>query len=340
MIDLSTNYLGMVLKNPVVASASPLSESVDRIRQLEDGGVAAVVLPSLFEEQLEMESLGLDRDLYRGAESVGEAHGYLPQLVDYNLGPDGYLELIRKARQAVAIPVIASLNGVSPGGWVRYARLMQEAGADALELNIYALPTDPGRNGALVEQDYCDLVRRVKQRVHIPLAVTLSPFFSAPANMARRLDEAGARALVLFNRFYQPDFDIEALEVVPRLALSHPYELLLRLHWVAILYGKVTADLAITGGVHGPADVLKAMMAGARVAMMTSALLENGVGHAGKVLHDVEHWMEEHEYVSIQQMQGSMSQQAVPNPAAFERGNYMRVLSSFTLRSFPATAND
>jgi len=257
MIDLSTNYLGMILKNPLVASASPLSESVDRVRQLEDAGIAAVVLPSLFEEQLELESLRLDRDLFRGSESFPESANYLPELVDYNLGPDGYLELIRKARAAVGIPVIASLNGSSVGGWVRYARLMQDAGADALELNIYALPTDAERSGAVVEQEYCKLVRQVRQRVQIPVAAKLSQFFSAPAHMARQLSESGAAALVLFNRFYQPDFDIEALEVVPRLALSHSYELLLRLHWVAIIYGQVKADLAVTGGVHGPEDVLK-----------------------------------------------------------------------------------
>lgn len=340
MIDLSTNYLGMILKNPLVASASPLSESVDRIRQLEDGGVAAVVLPSLFEEQLDVESLRLDGDLYRGSESFAESLSYLPELQDYNLGPDGYLELIRRAREVASVPIIASLNGASMGGWVRYARLMEEAGAHALELNLYALPTGADRTGMQVEQDYCDLVRQVRQRVRIPLAVKLSHFFSAPANMARRLEEAGAGALVLFNRFYQPDFDIDRLEVVPRLALSHPYELLLRLHWVAILYGQVKADLAITGGVHGPEDVLKCMMAGARVAMMTSALLENGPDHAARVLRDVEYWMEEHEYLSIQQMQGSMSQQAVPDPAAFERGNYMRVLSSYTLRPELASTDD
>lgn len=340
MIDITTNYLGMILKNPVVASASPLSESVSRIRQLEDAGVSAVVLPSLFEEQLEMESHRLDRDLYRGAESFAESLSYLPEMVNYNLGPDGYLELIRHAREAVSIPVIASLNGSSVGGWVRYARLMQEAGADALELNIYSLPTEVGRTGAQVEQDYCNLVRQVRQRVHIPLAVKLSQFFSSPVNMAYRLVESGAGALVLFNRFYQPDFDIEALEVVPRLSLSHPYELLLRLHWVAIIYGQVKADLAITGGVHSGPDVLKAMMAGARVAMMTSALMQNGLGQVRQVLDEMTRWMEEHEYVSVQQMQGSMSQRAVADPTAFERGNYMRVLSSYALRPAHQTATD
>jgi dihydroorotate dehydrogenase (fumarate) len=217
---------------------------------------------------------------------------------------------------------------------------MQEAGADALELNIYSLPTEPGRTGAQVEQDYCNLVRQVRQRVRIPLAVKLSQFFSSPVNVAYRLTESGAAALVLFNRFYQPDFDIDSLEVVPQLSLSHPYELLLRLHWVAIIYGQVKADLAITGGVHSGADVLKSMMAGARVAMMTSALMQNGLGHVRQVLDEITHWMEEHEYVSIQQMQGSMSQRSIADPTAFERGNYMRVLSSYTLRPAHQAATD
>jgi dihydroorotate dehydrogenase (fumarate) len=251
----------------------------------------------------------------------------------YNLGPDGYLELIRKAKSSVAIPVIASLNGTTPGGWVRYARLMEQAGADAIELNIYAIETNPARTAAEVEKSYSDLVRQVKEGIRIPAAVKLSHSFSAIANFARQLDEAGADALVLFNRFYQPDFDIEALEVVPHLTLSRPYELLLRLHWVAIVYGHVRADLAITGGVHTAEDVLKSLMSGARVAMMTSALLQNGIEHASGVLRNLTHWMEEHEYESVHQMCGSMSRRAVPNPAAFERSNYVRVLSSYTLKT-------
>ena len=331
MIDLTTRYLNLTLKNPLVASASPLCESLDNIRRLEDHGIAAVVLPSLFEEQLNLESEALHADLSRGAQSFAESLNYFPNLNTYNLGPDGYLELIRKAKAGVSVPVIGSLNGVSQGGWIRYAREMEQAGADAIELNVYSIVTDPELAADRVEQGYADLVRAVKQSVRIPVAVKLSHFFSAPANAASRLDAAGADALVLFNRFYQPDFDVEALEVVPSLTLSRPQELLLRLHWVAIIFGHVRADLAITGGVHSARDVLKAAMAGARVAMMTSALLENGVEHLGVVLSELVTWMEEHEYESIRQMCGSMSQRNVPDPAAFQRANYMRVLSSYTL---------
>lgn len=333
MIDLTTRYMGLSLKNPLVASASPLCESVANIRRLEDCGIAAVVLPSLFEEQIRLESESLHSDLSRGAESFAESLDFFPDMTTYNLGPDGYLELIRKAKASVAIPVIASLNGATPGGWLHYARLMEEAGASALELNVYALATDPGRPAAEVERTYCDLVRQVKETVSVPVAVKLSHFFSALPNMARQLDEAGADALVLFNRFYQPDFDIEELEVVPSLTLSRPEELLLRLHWVAILFGRTRADLAVTGGVHRAQDILKSVMAGARVAMTTSALLDNGIGHARRMLSDLTAWMEDHEYESIRQMCGSMSQRSVPDPAAFERGNYMRVLSSYTLRA-------
>ena len=331
MIDITTKYLGLTLKSPIVASASPLCESVDKIRRLEDAGIGAAVLPSLFEEQLEIEGRALDSDLDRGAESSPESLSYFPDLHAYNLGPDGYLDLIRRAKEAVSIPIIASLNGVSPGGWIRYAKLMEEAGADAIELNMYIITTDAARTGRDVEQTCCDLVLRVKENLRIPVAVKLSPFFSAPANMGRQLDEAGANSLVLFNRFYQPDFDIETLEVVPSLTLSHSEELLMRLHWVGILFGQVSADLAVTGGVHNAKDVLKSMMAGARVAMMTSAMLQNGVGHASVVLSEVRRWMEEHEYESIRQMCGSLSQRSISNPGAFERGNYMRVLSSYTL---------
>ena len=281
MIDLATKYLGLVLKNPIVASASPLCDSIDRIRRLEDHGIAAVVLPSLFEEQLTLESETLDADLFRGAESFAESLNYFPDLTTYNLGPDGYLELIRTAKASVSIPVIGSLNGVTAGGWIRYAREMEQAGADAIELNIYSIVSDPELTAGRVEEGYAGLVREVKQSVRVPVAVKLSPFFSAPANMAKQLDGAGANALVLFNRFYQPDLDLELLEVVPSLTLSSPEELLLRLHWVAIIFGRVGADLAITGGVHSAHDVLKAVMAGARVTMMTSALLHNGIDHVG-----------------------------------------------------------
>jgi len=332
MPDLSVPYMGLALKNPLVASSSPLTESPDSIRRMEDMGIAAVVLPSLFEEQLTIESAALDEDLWRGAEEFAEATTYLPDLSRYNTGPDGYLELVRRAKHAVAIPVIASLNGVTPSGWVRYAKHIEQAGADAIELNLYTLETDPLRSGEEIEGSYCDLVGQVKTSVRIPVAVKLSPNFSSIANMAKRLDRSGADALVLFNRFYQPEFDIEALEVVPALHLSQPHELLPRLHWTAILHGHVKASLAVTGGVHSAVDVLKCMMAGANVAMMTSALLENGVRFAHRVLGDMDRWMEEHEYSSVKQMIGSMSHRSVPNPQALERGNYMKVLSSYALR--------
>jgi len=333
MVDLSTTYLGLTLKNPLVVSPSPLCEKIDNIRQMEDAGASAVVLPSLFEEQITLESHHLDRYLSHGTESFAESLTYLPDMIDYNLGPDGYLELIRRAKFVVDIPIIGSLNGVSTGGWITYAKKIEEAGADALELNTYYIPTDPELTGAQVEQMYLDLVRDVKASVRIPVAIKLSPNFSAIPNMARRLDQAGADALVMFNRFYQPDFDLENLEVVPSLILSSSYELLVRLTWVAIVYGHVRADLAITGGVHTALDVLKAMMVGARVAMMTSALLTHGIGHLNTVRADLLTWMEQHEYESIRQMQGSMSHRSVANPAAFERGNYMKVLSSYVLKS-------
>jgi dihydroorotate dehydrogenase (fumarate) len=332
-MNLTTSYLGFTLKNPIVASSSPLWESVSNIRALEDSGVSAVVLPSIFEEQLQLEGEYLDRDLARGTESFGEALSYFPVLRDYNLGPEGYLELIRKAKSAVSMPVIASLNGTSRGGWIRYARDAQQAGCDAIELNLYSLVTDPMRTSGQVENDYCEVVRRLKSSLRIPVAVKLSHFLTAPANLAGQLDVAGANGLVLFNRFYQPDFDIEQLEVTPRLALSNSEELLLRLHWVAIIHGQVQSDLAITGGVHTTEDVIKSMMAGAKVAMMTSALLQKGVRHGSSVLAGLARWMEEHEYESIQQMQGSMSYRSAPNPAAFERLNYMWTLSSYGLAS-------
>jgi dihydroorotate dehydrogenase (fumarate) len=332
MSDLRTKYLGLLLKTPLLASASPLCESVDNIRRLEDQQIGAVVLPSLFEEQLELESLTVDYDLTRGAESFPESGNFFPDLQTYNLGPDGYLELIRHAKESVDIPIIASLNGISDGGWLQYAKLMEEAGADAIELNTYSIFTDPSVSGGEVEQGYIDLVRHLKRSIGIPLAVKLSSFFSAPANMGVRFDEARVNGLVLFNRFYQPDFDIEQLEVVPSLALSRPEELLMRLHWTAILYGNVQADIGITGGVHSAGDVLKCILAGAKVAFMTSALLRNGVQHAAHVLGDVDRWLDEHEYASIQQMCGSMCRGSVSDPAAFERGNYMKVLSSYSLR--------
>ena len=335
MIDLTTRYLGLPLASPLVASPSPLCEDLDNLRRLEDAGAAAVVLPSLFEEQIDLESHHLDRYLSHGAESYSEAASYFPDLHDYRLGPDRYLEHVRRAKAAVGIPVIGSLNGVSTGGWTSFARKIEQAGADALELNVFYVPTDAALTAAEVEQMYVDVVRDVKRSVSIPVAVKLGHSFTAMASVAQRLDEAGADGLVLFNRFYLPDFDLDRLDVVPTLTLSSPSELLVRLHWIAILHGHVDADLAATGGVHGPEDVLKAMMAGARVAMMTSALLLHGIDHLARVRARVLDWMEAHEYGSIAQMQGSMSYRSVVEPAAFERANYMKVLSSYALRQAP-----
>jgi dihydroorotate dehydrogenase (fumarate) len=328
MSDLSTTYLGLPLRNPLICSSSPLCQDLDSLRRMEDAGAAAVVLHSLFEEQIEREGEDLEHCLGHATESSAESLSCFPDMGEYNLGPDGYLEHIREARAILKIPVIASLNGATRGGWVRYARLMEEAGADALELNIYDLPTDPARSGAQVEQDVVDLVREVASGLRIPLAVKLSPFWSAPAHLARRLEDAGARGLVLFNRFYQPDFDLEELQVFPTLKLSQPDELLLRLHWVAILYGRVGADLAVTGGVHSANDVLKVLLAGGRVAMMTSALMRNGIDHLKYTLADLAFWVEDRGYDSVGQMRGSMSLLSVPDPTAFERGNYLKVLRS------------
>ncbi len=330
-MDLTTTYLGRELSSPLVASASPLCEDLGNLRRLEDAGASAVVLHSLFEEQIEKDSLALDRALTAHTDSYAEALSHFPDLQSYNLGPDGYLEHIRRAKAALGIPVIGSLNGTSSGGWVEYARKIEQAGADALELNVYFIPTDPHLTGAAVEQQYVDLVRDVKAAVRIPLAVKVGSQFTALANMARRLEEAGADALVLFNRFYQPSLDIEGLQVTPSLSLSHPDELLLRLHWTAVLYGRVRADLAVTGGVHEAQDVLKAMMAGASVAMLASALLKHGIPHLATIRRAMERWMTEHEYASIRQMRGSLSQRSAANPEAFERANYVTVISSYAM---------
>jgi len=335
MTDLSTQYLGLTLKNPLVVSASPLCQSIDNIRRMEDAGAGAVVLHSLFEEQLTLESRELDRFLSEGTESFAEALSYFPDVTNYKMGPEGYLQHIQQAKAAVKIPIIASLNGVSAGGWTKYAKNMEEAGADALELNIYYIATQTDMSSTEVEQMYIDLLSQVKATVRIPVAVKLGPYFTSVANFAQKLDAAQANALVIFNRFYQPDFDLENLEVVPNLILSKPFELLLRLHWVAILYGHIHADLAITGGVHTAHDVLKAMMAGAKVAMMTSVLLREGIDHLKTIHADLLTWMVEHEYESIRQMQGSLSQQKVAEPAAFLRANYMKVLSSYAVHTVP-----
>lgn len=332
MIDLRTNYLGFELGNPLVASSSPLTQELDNIRRLEDAGVAAIVMHSLFEEQIRYESESLDHHLDVGAHSHPEALTYFPDLGRYNLGPEGYLEMIRQAKEAVDVPIIASLNGSTDGGWVEYSRLIQEAGADALELNIYFLPTDLSLDSATIEARYCQLVRHVRSEITIPLAVKLCPYFTATGRMLCELDQAGADGLVLFNRFYQPDFDLEKLEVVPNLHLSVPDELRLRLLWVAVVYGHVQADLAVTGGVHSAEDVLKAMMAGAKVAMLTSALFQHGIDYLRTLRHNLTVWMEEHEYESIRQMQGSMSRQALGDPEEFDRANYITVLGSYEVR--------
>lgn len=331
-IDLSTTYLGLKLRNPLVASSSPMCEDLDSIRRMEDSGAAAIVLQSLFEEQIEFESGELDRYLGESAERSAEAFTHFPELTHRIGGPEAYLEHIQKCKQAVKVPIIASLNGSTLGGWLRYARQIQEAGADALELNVYYLPVDLNLTGEQVEQRYIDLVRALKTEIRIPLAVKLSPFFSSMANMGRKVDIAGADSLVLFNRFYQPDYDLESLEVVPNLVLSNSHELLLRLHWIALLYGSVHADLALTGGVHCATDVVKAMMAGAKVAMLTSAILKRGACYFDTLITELLIWMGDHEYDSIRQMHGSMSRNAVPQPKAFERANYMRVLSSYAMQ--------
>ncbi|MGW8318567.1 MAG: dihydroorotate dehydrogenase-like protein [Candidatus Promineifilaceae bacterium] len=328
-MDLTTTYLGLTLKNPLVPSSSPLSRNLNSLRRMEDNGASAIVLYSLFEEQITLESHNLNHYLTQGVESFPEALTYFPEAAEYETGPDEYMEHIQKAKEALSIPIIASLNGVSTGGWVKYAKNIEEAGADALELNVYYLPTDPNLSGAEVEQIYLDVLKDVKAAVKIPVAMKLSPYFSAMANMARRLTDAGANGLVLFNRFYQPDLDIENLEVVPHLLLSTSAEQRLPMRWIAILYGRVQADLALTTGMHTSEDVLKGLMAGASVTMMASELLRNGVGRLKEILLDLERWMVEYEYESLSELKGSLSQINCAEPAAFERANYMRVLSSY-----------
>jgi len=328
-MDLTTTYMGMTLKNPIVPSASPLSENLDTICEMEDAGAAAIVMYSLFEEQITWQSHQLDHYLSYGVESFAEATNYFPDMTHYHIGPEAYLKLINRAKMATNIPIIGSLNGVSTGGWIEYAKKIEEAGADALELNTYYIPTDIGMPGIEVEQMYMDVVQDVKNSISIPIAVKLCPYFSAPANMAYQLAQIGTNALVLFNRFYQPDFDLENLEVVPHLVLSDAHELRLPLRWVAIMYGRVPTDFAITTGIHTHEDVLKSLMAGAKVTMMASELLRNGIKRIDEILSDLTMWMEEHEYESVSQMQGSMSQQHVAEPAVFERANYMKVLHSW-----------
>ncbi len=330
-MDLTTTYLGLKLKNPVVPSASPLSHHLDTMKRLEDSGAAAIVMYSLFEEQIEHETKEFDHYMSYGTESFAEALSYFPAPSDFNHGPDEYVEDVRRAKQALGIPVIGSINGISTGGWTKYAQKIEQAGADALELNIYYIPTDPAMSGQEVENRYLQILESVKKSVRIPVAVKLSPFFSAMAHMATKLDRAGANGLVLFNRFYQPDIDLANLEVTPNVVLSSSQSLRLPLRWIAILYGKIHGSLAATSGIHDAEDVLKALMAGADITMMCSALLKHGPRHIAKVLEDLNRWMLEHEYVSVEQMKGSMSQRTCENPSAFERANYVKALAGYHL---------
>lgn len=329
MIDLSTKYLGLNLKNPLVASASPLSKKAETVKKLEDAGISAVVIYSLFEEQITHESRELDYFLTRGTESFAEALTYFPEMETYNIGPEKYLDHINKLKNSVQIPIIGSLNGVSTGGWVDYAKKIEEAGADALELNIYYIPTEFETTADELEDAHIDLVKDVKKTVNIPVSVKLSPYFTALPNFARKLVKAGADGLVLFNRFYQPDLNIEDLVVEPNLVLSTSNELRLPLRWIAILYGSLDTSFALTSGVHTSQDILKGVMAGADVTMMASELLEKGPNRVRGLITEMQLWMEQHEYQSISQMKGSMSQKSVAQPAAFERANYMKTLQSF-----------
>lgn len=328
-MDLTTRYMGLTLKHPIVPSASPLPRSVSAIRKLEDAGAAAVTMYSIFEEQIDMQALVLHHFLEQGTYSQAEAMSYFPSYDEYRTGPEEYLELISRARAAVEIPIIGSLNGVTLGGWTSYAQKIEQAGADALELNVYYIPTNTIQTSAQVERMYLDILEEVKAHVHIPVAMKLSPFFSALPHMALALDQAGADALVLFNRFYQPDFDIEELSVRPNLILSDSHELRLPLRWVAILYGHVKCSLALTTGIHTTEDAIKAVMAGADVANVCSVLLHEGVGKIGELVTGMSEWLEAHEYESLAQMKGSLSQRACPEPAAFERANYMKALTTY-----------
>ena len=328
-MDLRTTYMGMELKHPLVVSASPLAGSVANIKRLEDAGASAVVLFSLFEEQLKHDSAAMEHLMTAGTESFAESLSYFPEVDDYTVGPDTYLDLLRRSSAAVDIPVIGSLNGITNTGWIEYAQLMQQAGARGIELNIYYIPADLTTSGREVEDRYLDIVKAVKAAVTVPVAVKLSPFFSAIGSMAKSLDDAGADALVLFNRFYQPDFDLDRLEVAPNLQLSTPDEIRLPLLWIAVLYGKLRASLGATRGVHTPIEVVKYLMAGADAVMTTSALLKNGVNYLSTLRDGLKTWMEIHQYASVAQMKGSMSQQNVADPTAFERANYIKTLESY-----------
>jgi dihydroorotate dehydrogenase (fumarate) len=328
-MDLSTTYLGLKLRTPLVPAASPLSEEISTIKEMEDNGASAIVLYSLFEEQLRQDRLELAQHLDHGTFSYAEALTYFPEPEEFRLGPDEYLKHIAKAKESVNIPIIASLNGSSVGGWTQYAKAIEQAGADALELNIYYIPTDMKLTANDVEQTYLDILKAVKNEIKIPVAVKLSPFFTNFANMAARLDEAGANGMVLFNRFYQPDIDLESLEIKPNILLSTPMAMRVPLRWIALLYGRVKANMAATSGIHRASDVLKMLMAGADVTMLCSALIRHGVRQIGVIERDLVAWMDEHDYTSVSQLKGSLSQKNCANPTAFERAQYMKAISQF-----------
>lgn len=328
-MDITTKYMRMKLRSPLVVSASPLSEDIGNIKKMEDAGAGAVVLYSLFEEQILLEQKEVFYHTTAGTYSFAEALTYFPEADEYKVGPDGYLELIRKAKEAVSIPIIASLNGSTNGGWIDYAKKMQEAGADAIELNIYYIPTDINLSSLEIENNYIEIVKHVKSAVSIPVAVKLSPFFTNMANLAKRIDDVGADALVLFNRFYQPDIDLDELEVKPQIQLSHSSAARLPMRWIAILKGRIRADLAATSGIQSADDVIKMLMAGANVTMMCSALFKNGIYHISQIEKEMIEWMTEKEYESVQQLQGSISQQNVADPSSFERAQYMKALTGY-----------
>lgn len=331
-MDLTTTYMGLTLRSPLIPSASPLSESIDHIQRMAEAGAAAVVMHSLFEEQLQLERYELHHHLTHGTESFPEALTYFPALSNFRVGPEDYLNHIRQAKEKTDIPIIASLNGCSVGGWTDYAQQIEQAGADALELNIYDVPTDANLPGEQIEQTYIDILKTVKAIATIPVAIKLSPYFTNMANMVKQLDQAGADALVLFNRFYQPDINLETLEVEPHVLLSTPQAMRLPLRWIAILHSHVRASLAATSGIHSGRDVLKMLMAGADATMLCSVLLRHGIDQIRVIEQDMCQWMEEHEYESVRQLQGSMSQQHCPHPSAFERAQYMRSLQSYSNR--------
>jgi len=329
-VDLSTTYLGLKLKNPLVVAACPLAGDIEVMERLEEAGAAAIVMPSLFEEQIEHDQLEMHAVRTFGSESFAEALDYFPEQDDYRTGPEQYLQTMEAAKKKLHVPIMGSLNGTSDGGWVRYAKMMQEAGADALELNIYHIAADLDASGADVEKRHCDLIAKVKDSVNIPLAVKVGPYFSSIGHVARQMAEAGADGLVLFNRFLQPRIDIDALQVSSKLVLSTPFELLLPVRWIAILRGRVQASLAHTSGVHSSEGAIQSLLAGADVVQVASMLYKDGIHRLGAILDELAEWMEEKEYDSVEQLKGSMSQQNCPDPEAFERGNYMKALTSFT----------